>query len=193
MCKYKNVKGKIVTAFSTTPRVKKICDHYGLPLEIVPIGFKFIAAIMEKEEVLIGGEESGGIAIKGHIPERDGIWIGLVLAEFLALSGKKLDQLIEEVYEITGPFVFHRNDLHLEEEQKQKVVQKCKSGSYKNFGSYAVERVENMDGFKFFLGNDEWIMIRPSGTEPVLRVYAESSNRAGVDKIINEALEVILA
>ncbi|MFI5205102.1 MAG: phosphoglucomutase/phosphomannomutase family protein, partial [Flavobacteriales bacterium] len=191
MVKYKNVKGKVVTAFSTTPRIEKICKHYELELEIVPIGFKYIAGIMEKEDVLIGGEESGGIAMRGHLPERDGIWIGLVLAEFIALSGKKLDELIKEVYEITGSFVFHRVDLHIEEDKKQSIVRMCKAGEFKKFGSYAVERVEDMDGYKFFFNNDQWLMIRASGTEPVLRVYAESSTRAGVDKIFNEALPAI--
>jgi phosphomannomutase len=192
LCKYKNMGGKVVTAFSTTPRIAKICKHYGLELQTVPIGFKYIAGIMITEDVLVGGEESGGIAIKGHIPERDGIWIGLVLAEFLAKSGKKLDELIAEVYAITGPFSFERNDLHLEELQKQKIVASCKNGSYRKFGSYQVERVEDMDGYKYFLGNDEWVMIRASGTEPVLRLYAESSTQEGAFRILEEAQKEIL-
>ncbi len=122
--KYKGVRGKVCTAFSTTPRVAKICKHYGIELEMVKIGFKYIAEIMIKEDVLIGGEESGGIAIKGHIPERDGIWMGLVIWEFMAKSGKSLQELIEEVYEIVGPFSFERNDLHIKEDIKQKVSRK---------------------------------------------------------------------
>jgi phosphomannomutase len=147
---------------------------------------------MITEDVLVGGEESGGIAIKGHIPERDGIWIGLVLAEFLAKSGKKLDELIQEIYAITGAFSFERNDLHIEEAQKIKIVSSCKSGSYHQFGSYKVERVEDLDGYKYFLGNDEWLMIRASGTEPVLRLYAESSTQEGAFKILEEAKKAIL-
>lgn len=192
MCKYKKVKGKVVTAFSTTPRVAKLCKHYGIELQTVQIGFKHIAGIMITEDVLVGGEESGGIAIKGHIPERDGIWIGLVIAEFLAKSGKKLDDLIAEIYEITGAFSFERNDLHIEENQKQKIVASCKNGSYHKFGSYKVERVEDLDGYKYFLGNDEWVMIRASGTEPVLRLYAESSTKEGAFKILDEAKKEIL-
>ncbi|HLP11840.1 MAG TPA: hypothetical protein VK177_07915, partial [Flavobacteriales bacterium] len=186
LCKYKNVKGKVVTAFSTTPRIAKICKHYGLELETVKIGFKYIAGIMVEEDVLVGGEESGGIAMKGHIPERDGIWIGLVIAEFLAKSGKKLDDLIAEIYAITGSFAFERNDLHIAENTKQNIIKACKEGSYNKFGTYAVERVEDLDGYKYFLGNDEWIIIRPSGTEPVLRLYAESSTQAGAFKILEE-------
>ncbi len=192
MCKYKGQKGKVVTAFSTTPRISKICKHYGLELETVKIGFKYIAGIMVEEDVLVGGEESGGIAIKGHIPERDGIWIGLVIAEFLAKSGKKLDDLIAEVYAITGSFAFERNDLHIDEAVKQNIIKSCLSKSYNSFGTYVVERIEDLDGFKYFLGNDEWIMIRPSGTEPVLRLYAESSTQKGAFKILEEVKREIL-
>ena len=120
MVKYKQMSGKVATAFSTTPRVKKMAEHYGLPYEVVKIGFKYIAGIMVEEDVLLGGEESGGIATKGHIPERDGIWMGLIVWEFMAKSGKTLDELINEVYAIVGGFKFERNDLHITEELKQK-------------------------------------------------------------------------
>ena len=110
--KYKGMTGKICTAFSTTPKVQTLCKHYGLELETVKIGFKYICEIMIKEDVLLGGEESGGIAIKGHIPERDGIWMGLVLWEFMAKTGKSLNELIEEVYEITGRFSFENRKFY---------------------------------------------------------------------------------
>ena len=116
LCKYKGMTGKVCTAFSTTVKIKNMCEHYNLELEVVQIGFKHICEIMVKEDVLVGGEESGGIAVKGHIPERDGIWIGLMLWEFMVKSGKSLDELIEEVYAITGTFAFERSDLHLKEE-----------------------------------------------------------------------------
>src|SRR6185369_14194688 len=106
LVKYKDMKAKVCTAFSTTPKVQKMCKHYGLESETVKIGFKYICEIMVNEDVLLGGEESGGIAIKGHIPERDGIWVGLVIWEFMAKSGKSLQELIQEVYAITGEFAF---------------------------------------------------------------------------------------
>src|SRR5436190_22937134 len=132
LAKYKKMSGKVCTAFSTTPKVEKLCKHYGLPLETVKIGFKYICEIMLHEDVLVGGEESGGIAIKGHIPERDGIWMGLVIWEFMAKSGKSLKELIAEVYEITGPFAFERVDLHLDEKLKDKIVAECKAGKFKS-------------------------------------------------------------
>jgi len=175
--KYKGMDGKVCTAFSSSVKVQKLCDYYGLKLDTVKIGFKYIAAIMISEDVLLGGEESGGIAIKGHIPERDGIWMGLVLWEFMAKSGKNLQQLIDEVYEITGPFTFERNDVHLPEAQKQQIIADCKAGKYTSFGPYKVSRTADLDGFKYFFNEDEWIMIRPSGTEPLLRIYSEAAKR----------------
>lgn len=175
--KYKGMRGKVCTAFSTTPKVEKLCKFYNIPMETVKIGFKWICEIMIKEDVLLGGEESGGIAIKGHIPERDGIWMGLVIWEFMAKSGKSLNDLIKEVYDIVGPFSFERIDLHIKEEIKQRVLENCHSGKYKAFGNYKVARVEDLDGYKYFFENGDWLMIRASGTEPVLRTYAESSTK----------------
>jgi phosphomannomutase len=188
----KGFKGKVVTAFSVTPKVKKMCEHFGLEHQVVKIGFKHIAGIMISEDVLLGGEESGGIAVKGHIPERDGIWMGLIIWEYMAKSGKTLDELIEEVYQITGRFSFERSDLHLNEEVKNAIVSKCKEGSFKTFGSYSIQRVEDIDGYKYHFNEKEWVMIRASGTEPVLRVYAESSTREDAFKVLDATKETLL-
>lgn len=189
--KYKNMDGKVATAFSTTPRVGKMADHYGLENEVVKIGFKYIAGIMVEEDVLVGGEESGGIATKGHIPERDGIWMGLIIWEFMAKSGKTLDDLISEVYEIVGAFKFERSDLHITDELKHEIIANCKDNKYQNFGEYNVREVGTIDGFKFFFDDDRWVMIRPSGTEPVLRTYAEAPTLEEVRKILKITEETI--
>jgi phosphomannomutase len=192
LVKYKKMGGKIVVAFSVTVRLKKMCDHYGLSLQVVKIGFKYICSIMVKEDVLVGGEESGGIAIKGHIPERDGIWIGLTIWEFMAKTGKSLDELIAEVYAITGPFYFERSDLHITDEIKDRVLAHCKKGAYHEFGIYKVQRIEDLDGYKFFFDDETWMMIRASGTEPVLRVYAEADSKQKADDILASAKKVLL-
>ncbi|MFD1553308.1 phosphoglucomutase/phosphomannomutase family protein [Putridiphycobacter roseus] len=186
LVKYKGLTGKVVTGFSSTPRIKAMCAHYGIEHVEVPIGFKYIAGIMadENEDVLLGGEESGGIAIKTHIPERDGIWIGLTIWEFMAKSGKSLDTLIQEVYEIVGEFAFERSDLHIDNELKEVIVEKCKTGKYNFFGKYKVERIEDMDGYKYHFDENRWLMIRPSGTEPVLRTYAEAPTLKEVRHIL---------
>lgn len=189
LAKYKGMKGKVVTAFSTTPRVKKMADHYGLDSEVVKIGFKYIATMMTEQDVLVGGEESGGIAVKGHIPERDGIWMGLILWEFMAKSGKTLSKLIDEVYAIVGEFKFERNDLHITEELKQKIIANC--NDYTSFGPYKVKELQTIDGYKYFFDDDRWVMIRPSGTEPVLRTYAEAPTMEEVRKILKATEETI--
>ena len=191
LSKYKGLTGKVATAFSTTPRVKKMADHYNLPSEVVKIGFKYIADIMVEQDVLVGGEESGGIATKGHIPERDGIWMGLIIWEFMAKSGKTLDELISEVYEIVGSFKFERSDLHITESLKQEIVENCKSNNYKSFGRFQVKEVGTIDGFKFFFDDQRWVMIRPSGTEPVLRTYAEAPTMEEVREILKVTEETI--
>jgi phosphomannomutase len=182
----KKYTGKVVNAFSVTPKVKKMCDHYGLEYQVTKIGFKYIAGIMLTDDVLLGGEESGGIATKGHIPERDGIWMGLIIWEYMVKSGRTLEDLIEDVYEIVGSFKFERIDMHLKEEEKLAIVANCENGVYTSFGDLEVRRVENVDGFKYFFDNDEWVMIRASGTEPVLRTYAESSSNEGAFKILEK-------
>jgi phosphomannomutase len=192
LVKYKHQSGKVVVAFSVTTKLKKMCEHDGLQLQVVKIGFKYICSIMVNEDVLLGGEESGGIAIKGHIPERDGIWMGLTIWEFMAKTGKTLDELIQEVYAITGAFCFERNDLHIDETIKNKVLQNCKNNAYGQFGKYKVIRVDDLDGFKFFFDESTWMMIRASGTEPVLRVYAEAADQKTALDIIEETKKVLL-
>lgn len=185
----KKMTGKVVNAFSVTPKVKKMCTHFGLDYQVVKIGFKHIAGIMLTDDVLLGGEESGGIATKGHIPERDGIWMGLIIWEYMVKSGKSLDDLIEEVYKIVGSFKFERIDLHLKEQEKLQIVENCKNDVYKSFGNLEVRKVESVDGYKYFFDNDEWVMIRASGTEPVLRTYAEASTNKRAFEILSEVHE----
>jgi phosphomannomutase len=189
---YKKMSGKVAVAASTTPRVNKLAEIFGLEHETVKIGFKYICGIMVKEDVLIGGEESGGIAIKGHIPERDGIWMGLVIWEFMAKSGKTLEQLIDEVYEFVGSFKYERSDLHITEAQKQEIIANCAAGKYDSFGDFKVDHVDTIDGFKFIFNDNEWLMIRPSGTEPVLRTYAEASDLDGAKRILEACKATIL-
>jgi len=187
LVKYKGMSGKVVTGFSSTPRIKAMCAHYGLVHQEVPIGFKYIAGIMadENEDVLLGGEESGGIAIKTFIPERDGIWMGLTIWEFMAKSGKTLEDLIAEVYEIVGEFAFERADLHINNELKEKIIKQCQNKEFNMFGKYKVSGIETLDGFKYHFDENRWLMIRPSGTEPVLRTYAEAPTLKEVRHILD--------
>jgi phosphomannomutase len=188
----KGMNGKVVTAFSVSPKIDKMCRHYNLEQQVTKIGFKHIAGYMITEDVLLGGEESGGIAIKGHIPERDGIWVGLTILEYMARSGKSLEQLINDVYEIVGTFAFERLDMHLDEADKNAIVNNCEMDFYKKFGDYHIQRIEKTDGYKYFFNEDEWLMIRASGTEPVLRNYAESNSLLNASLILKAAEDTLL-
>lgn len=189
---HKNMSGKVVKSFSVSDKVGKLCELKGLETITTKIGFKYICEYMVEGDVLIGAEESGGIAIKGHIPERDGVWMGLVLMEYAAKTGKTISQLIEEVYAKVGKFAVERYDLHINNDLKLSIVDNCKQNKYDSFGEYEVERVEDTDGFKFHLGNETWVMIRPSGTEPVLRVYAEATDSDAAFAILEATKAAIL-
>jgi len=192
LTEYKNLSGKVVKSFSVSSKVDKLASQLGLETITTKIGFKYICELMITDDVLIGAEESGGIAVKGHIPERDGIWMGLLILEYMALKGKSIDELIQDLYAKVGEFAVERYDLHISEIQKQEIISNCKSNKYTSFGTYNIEQTENLDGFKFHLGNEEWVMIRPSGTEPVLRVYAESQNSEKAFKILDACKNSIL-
>ncbi len=189
--KVKGLEGKIVYTFSVTPKVDKLAKLYNLPVECTKVGFKYICEIMLHENVLVGGEESGGIAIAGHVPERDGIYIGLTILEMMARSGKKLTELVQEIYDIVGPFNFQRRDLHLPEMEKNAIVERLKTAPYTEFGPYKVLQRQDLDGYKFDFADEQWVMIRPSGTEPVLRIYAESATRAGAEAILDAVIATI--
>lgn len=189
---YKEMTGKVVVSFTVSNRVKKLCELYNLPYEVTPVGFKYICDIMVAEDVLVGGEESGGIAVKGHIPERDGVWNALVLMEYMAMTGKSIDELIQDIYALVGSFAFERYDLHITEELKQRIVEKCKSGAFTSFGPYKVQSTEDIDGWKYHLDENSWVMIRASGTEPVLRVYSESNTQAEVFQILDTVKEILM-
>lgn len=193
LVEFKRETGHVYTSFSCTSKIKTICDYYNLEHHVTKIGFKYICEKMIHNPTLLGGEESGGIAVKTHIPERDGIWMGLIIWEYMALTGKSLNQLIQEVYKITGSFAMDRYDLHVPEAQKLIIVNNCKSLSYKQFGEYQVSGHENIDGYKFKLNDDNWVMIRPSGTEPVLRVYAQAPNADEVIQILDATKQTILS
>ncbi|MCP3928329.1 MAG: phosphoglucomutase/phosphomannomutase family protein [Bacteroidetes bacterium] len=192
MYKYKKETGKVVITFSVTEKMGKLAEKYGLDVETTKIGFKYIAEIMTKEDVIVGGEESGGLAVKGHIPERDGIWIGMLILEFMAKTGKSLKELIQEIYDEVGPFSYDRDDLHLTEEKKQEIIAQCKTAPYQAFGDYKVQSVGTIDGFKFILDDGKWVLLRPSGTEPVLRVYAQAPDAAEVRTILDTVSATIL-
>jgi phosphomannomutase len=195
MHKVKGQTGDVYSTFSCTSKIQKLCDAYGLKNIVTKIGFKYICDLIVNSgnPFLVGGEESGGIAVAGHIPERDGIWIGLIVWEFIAKSGRSLSDLVEEIYDVVGKFAVERYDLRVTEELKQQIISNSKTGKYTSFGNLKVSRTEDMDGYKFFFEDESWVMIRPSGTEPVLRVYAEAPSSEDAFKILDTVKAVLLS
>lgn len=185
----KGMTGDIVKTFSTTDMLDRMGAAYGLRVVTTPIGFKYIAPKIVEGDVLVGGEESGGIAVKGHVPERDGIFIGLTVVEMMMARGRRLSELVEELQAEFGPLHYARNDFHTTQAKKDAFLARL-ANRPDTIAGETVERVEDLDGVKFRL-SDGWLMFRPSGTEPVLRVYAEASSRERAERLVATGVEMV--
>jgi len=183
--------GEVVRAFNTTRMVDRIAAKHGRKLNECPIGFKYIADLMMEREIVIGGEESGGIGYSRFLPERDGLLNSLLLANVMADERKPLGQLVADLQRDYGQHHYGRRDLHIPEDVKQRAISRARSDGTNRLGNYGVLKKEGMDGIKFFLdaptegkGAEAWVLFRASGTEPLLRVYAE----AAAPELVNEIL-----
>ncbi len=178
-------KGPVVRTVSTTRMIDRLAKRYDLPVYETPVGFSYIADHMLKENVLIGGEESGGISFQGHIPEGDGILMGLLIVEILATSGGSLYELVESLLSQVGPAYYQRNDLRLSRPvAKERMKQYLQDHIPTSIANENVIEISTIDGVKYILADDSWLLIRPSGTEPVLRVYAEGRSPEFVQELI---------
>jgi phosphomannomutase len=194
--------GEVVRTFNTTKMLDRICQKHGRKLHEVEIGFKNVCELMLEREILIGGEESGGIGIQRHLPERDGLLNALLLANVMADEGKSLGELVASLQAEYGEHYYDRIDMHIADEIKNSAIERARA-AVKEFAGMPVERVETMDGIKFFLRNPEaatkanaaetWLLLRASGTEPLLRVYAESCSPESVKKTLAAGRVFVLA
>jgi phosphomannomutase len=177
--------GSVVRTVSTTRMIDRLATKYGLTLHETPVGFNHIADYMQKENVLIGGEESGGIGFSGHIPEGDGILMGLLIIEMVADSGTTLYEMVESLQKEVGPVFYDRIDLRLKYPvAKDKMVSMLVNEPPAEIGGQRLAEVSTMDGVKYIFDDDSWLLIRPSGTEPVLRVYAEGRSEEMVKALL---------
>ncbi len=186
--------GEVVRAFNTTGMVDRIAAKHGRKLNECPIGFKYIADLMMEREIVIGGEESGGIGYSRFLPERDGLLNSLLLANVMADERKPLGQLVADLQREYGQHHYGRRDLHIPEDVKQQAISRARSDGTNHLGNYGVLKKEGMDGIKFFLdaptggnGAEAWVLFRASGTEPLLRVYAEAASLELVNEILSSA------
>ncbi|MBI1950167.1 MAG: phosphoglucomutase/phosphomannomutase family protein [Acidobacteria bacterium] len=181
--------GGIARTFANTLVAERIARRFGLPFYDLPVGFKHIARLMLEKDILIGGEESGGIGVKNFLPERDGILIGLVLLERLAVSDRRLSRALARVEEEYGRYAYRRVDLPVSIERARDAVRRIREAPPARLAGLPIERVDTLDGVKLLFGDAGWILFRGSGTEPVLRVYCEASSRAAVDRLIDAGVE----
>ncbi|HOB31788.1 MAG TPA: phosphoglucomutase/phosphomannomutase family protein [Verrucomicrobiota bacterium] len=177
-------RGRVVKALTTTSMVDKMCAEHGLQLVETGVGFKYVCAEMLKGDVLLGAEESGGIGFPGHIPERDGIAAGLFLLEMLAVERVSVNRLRAGLEKKFGPHRYGRIDTHFPLEKRAELMEFLKSNPPAKLLGSPVAEVKSYDGVKFVAANSSWLMLRGSGTEPILRIYAEAASETGVRKLL---------
>jgi alpha-D-glucose phosphate-specific phosphoglucomutase len=182
----KGLRGEVVKTVSTTLMIDALTDKYGLTLHETPVGFNHIANLMMSNDVLIGGEESGGISIRGHIPEGDGILMGLMLLEVMAHARAPLHEIVQDLQQQFGPAHYSRNDVKLAKQvPKDEMVKMLVDSAPATINGETVSRVDTLDGVKFYMADRSWLLIRPSGTEPVLRIYAEAHTPEAVKAMLD--------
>jgi phosphomannomutase len=182
--------GEVVKTFSTTRMVDHLTQKFGLPLTVTPIGFKYICERMLTEDVLIGGEESGGIAIKGNPPERDGILNSLLLAEVMARRGHSLGELVGELEREFGPHAYNRIDLEVSRPAIVRLLERLRHHSFRHLAGFKITSTESLDGHKMIFGPTTWLLVRPSGTENLMRFYAEAPSREQVERLLSAVVEL---
>ncbi len=181
----RGLSGSVVRTVSTTRMIDRLANKYGLQLRETPVGFNHIADHMMREDVLIGGEESGGISFKGHIPEGDGPIMGLLLVEMIACYRKPLVELVDELLAEVGPAIYQRTDLRLSRPvAKAEMTAFLSKTAPREVGGQRIIEISSLDGIKYIMSDDSWLLIRPSGTEPVLRVYVEGRTQEMVNSLM---------
>jgi phosphomannomutase len=187
----KGLRGDVVKTFSTTDMLDKMGEAYGVDVHTTPIGFKYVGPKIIEGDVLVGGEESGGMAVKGHIPERDGLFIGLTVVEMMVKRERTLSGLVRELADEFGPHHQSRDDLHTTDERKRAVLDELETDGLAEIDGKRVVQTETLDGFKFRVEGGGWLMFRPSGTEPVLRVYSEAESPEAADALVAWGVEFV--
>ncbi len=186
LARARKMKGGVVRTFSQSILTKRIAAAHNLSLYDTPIGFKYIADLMLKEPILIGAEESGGIGVLGHIPERDGILNSLLLLEAIVEGGKPPSEMVKEMHREFGEFYFNRRDIHCEVARGKDLVARLANKPPDTVAGFSVNGVETLDGTKLLFEDESWLLFRQSGTEPVLRVYSEATSKQKVETLLNE-------
>ena len=184
LARRRRMTGGVVRTFSQSVLIKRLAAAHNLKLYETPIGFKYIAELMLSEDILLGAEESGGIGVKGHIPERDGILNSLLLLEAVIEAGQSPSEIVREIHREFGAFFFNRRDLHMEVARGVELVAQLAAQPPAQFAGYQVTGIETLDGTKLLFADESWLLFRQSGTEPVLRIYAEATSAAKTEELL---------
>jgi alpha-D-glucose phosphate-specific phosphoglucomutase len=189
---YRQQRGSIVKTVSTTQMLNRLAERYGLPVYETPVGFNHICDLMRSESVLLGGEESGGISVLGHIPEGDGLLLGLLLTELVAVRGKTLLELLDELMAAPdiGRFTYARQDQPVRKFKKSALVAKLMANPPQHLAGRPIAHISDKDGVKYILADNSWLLIRPSGTEPLLRIYSEAHSEQQVQQLLAEGAKL---
>jgi len=183
-------RGLIVRTITSTAMIDRLGEIFKVRVRETPVGFKYIAEVMLAEDVLVGGEESGGFGFRGHMPERDGIFSALYFLDLMVKTGKKPSELIDYLYGKVGPHHFNRVDVEFPETERQTIIERLKNGHPEYIDGVKVARSDTTDGFRFILADTTWLLVRFSGTEPLLRIYAESNTPTRVERLLETGKEI---
>ena len=187
MLEIRGERGPLVKSITTTSMLYRLGEMYNVPVFETPVGFKYVGPLMEREGALIGGEESGGFGFQGHIPERDGIVSGLFILDMMAKTGRRPSELLDYLHDRVGPHFYDRSDIPLPPERRDGVVNSIGNANPDAIGGVKVSSRDSTDGYRFVLEDGSWVIIRLSGTEPLLRIYAEGGSPDRVDALLSEA------
>jgi len=184
-------RGAMVRTLTSTMMLSRLGELFDVAVYETPVGFKYVAPLMMEKNAIIGGEESGGYGFRGHVPERDAILAGLYFLDFMVKTGKTPSQLLDYLYSKVGPHYYDRRDFHISEAKRQTILHRLGSSSPDAIAGTKVTRVDTTDGFRCFLGDDSWLLIRFSGTEPLVRIYSEAESLERAEALLDEGKKLI--
>jgi phosphomannomutase len=182
-------RGAIIKTLTTTSMAYRLGELFNVPVYETAVGFKFVAPLMMKENAMIGGEESGGYGFRGHVAERDGILANLYFLDLMVRTGKSPSELLDYLYRKVGPHYYQRVDIRFPEKDRQSIIDRVRK-SPETIDNVKVAKLDTTDGFRFILADNTWLLIRFSGTEPLLRIYTETDSLERVDRILKLGREM---
>jgi alpha-D-glucose phosphate-specific phosphoglucomutase len=184
-------RGPMIRTLTSTMMISRLGKLFDVPVYETPVGFKYVAPLMMEKNAIIGGEESGGYGFRGHVPERDAILAGLYFLDFMVKTGKTPSQLLDYLYSKVGPHYYDRRDFHISAAKRQTILRLLSSSSPDTIAGSKVTRVDTTDGFRYFFGDDYWLLIRFSGTEPLVRIYSEAESLKRARELLDEGKKLV--